>query len=52
MEQLLLEDFLRYRFLSGLKAAPGGEDLAFLCAMADREENAELVSAGEFHLGN
>src|SRR5699024_7636235 len=40
MEQLLLEDFLRYRFLSGLKAAPGGEDLAFLCAMADREENS------------
>ena len=40
MERIELDGFLQYRFLSGLKAAPAGKDLAFLCAQACREENA------------
>ena len=35
-----LDGFLQYRFLSDLKAAPAGKDVAFLCAQACREENA------------
>ena len=40
MERIELDGFLQYRFLSGLKAAPAGKDLAFLCAQACREESA------------
>ena len=40
MERIELDGFLQYRFMSALKAAPAGKDLAFLCAQACREENA------------
>ncbi len=39
MKKLALEDFLDYRYLSGLAYAPGGEAAAFLVKEADLEKN-------------
>lgn len=42
MENITLDGFLKYCFLSDLKVAPGGRDVAFVQAQADREENSYL----------
>lgn len=39
MKKLELEDFLQYRYLSGVAYAPGGESAAFLVKDADLEQN-------------
>ena len=39
MEQLQLKDFLNYRFLSGVRYAPGGKRAAFVVANCNEEEN-------------
>ena len=39
MEQLKLKDFLEYRFLSGVRYAPGGQRAAFVVANCNEEEN-------------
>ena len=39
MKQLQLRDFLGYRFLSGLRYAPGGQRAAFVVSQCDEEEN-------------
>ena len=40
MEQLQLKDFLNYRFLSGVRYAPGGKRAAFVVANCNEEENS------------
>lgn len=39
MEKLLLRDFLRYKFISGIEFSPAGERAAFVVAESDEEEN-------------
>lgn len=39
MEKLLLDDFTKYKFLSGLKFSPDGSNLAFINHSIDLEEN-------------
>ena len=58
MEQLQLKDFLNYRFLSGVRYAPGGKRAAFVVANCNEEENcyellvlrSEAASAREIFL--
>ena len=42
MEKLKLDDFTRYKFISGLKFSPGGKRLAFILHQMDVEENKYL----------
>ena len=39
MEQLQLNDFLNYKFLSGVQYAPGGQKAAFVVSVCNEEEN-------------
>ena len=39
MDSLLLEDFTRYKFLSGIKHSPNGKYACFITHQADLEEN-------------
>ncbi len=39
MEPITQKDLLQYKFLSGLRFAPGGERAAFVVASSDEEEN-------------
>ena len=39
MQQLLLKDFLNYRFLSAIRYAPGGRRAAFVVSSCNEEEN-------------
>ncbi|NLY45292.1 MAG: S9 family peptidase [Tissierella sp.] len=39
MEKLLLDDFTKYKFLSGLKFSPNGKNMAFIKHSIDLEEN-------------
>ena len=39
MKKLELEDFLQYRYLSGLSYAPGGQSAAWLVKEADWDKN-------------
>ena len=40
MKKIELEDIVKYRFLSEIRYAPGGEAAAFVVSQADMEENA------------
>lgn len=40
MNAVELKDFLKYRFLSGLKYAPGGKAAAFTVSTCNEEENS------------
>ena len=40
MSKIQLRDFLNYRFLSGVKASPGGGAAAFVVTVCDEENNA------------
>lgn len=42
MQKLNLDDFTRYKFLSGLKYSPNGKKLAFMLHQMDVEENKYL----------
>lgn len=42
MEKLLLEDFTKYKFLSGVKYSPQGDKIAFILHHMDLEENKYL----------
>lgn len=39
MEKLQLDDFIKYKFLSGLKISPDGKNTGFVLSQADLEEN-------------
>ena len=40
MEQLQLNDFLNYRFLSAVQYAPNGQKAAFVVSTCNEEENS------------
>ncbi|KUK07797.1 MAG: Peptidase S9 prolyl oligopeptidase active site domain protein, partial [Caldanaerobacter subterraneus] len=42
MEKLVLEDFTKFKFLSGLKFSPSGSHAAFVVHRMDVEENKYL----------
>lgn len=42
MEKLLLEDFTKYKFLSGIKYSPQGDKIAFILHHMDLKENKYL----------
>ncbi len=39
MENLRLDDFTKYKFLSGIQYSPNGKNLAFLLHQMDVEKN-------------
>ena len=39
MERLKLEDFIKYKYLSGIKHSPNGKKLAFIVQEAEEEDN-------------
>ena len=42
MERLKLEDFIKYKYLSGIKHSPDGKKLAFVVQEAEEEDNKYL----------
>src|SRR5699024_7642922 len=42
MEGLKLDDFTKYKFLSGIQLSPNGESTGFILHRIDREENKYL----------
>ena len=52
MEKLKLDDFTKYKFLSGLKFSPNGSKLAFILHEMDVEENKYLSNIHIYDLEN
>ena len=42
MEKLKLDDFTKYKFLSGVRLSPNGKNIGFILHQMDVEENKYL----------